>query len=579
MANTLTPPVLGMEDIQISRGFRGSPNIKRVGEQIEWTIDRAAEYQKCKDDPIYFCKTYMKIVHVDHGLIPFKLYDYQEQMIMSMVENRRTIILTSRQSGKSTISVGFILWYILFNRDKLVGILANKGDTAREIFARVLLAYEHLPKWLQQGVVEFNKSSIALENGSRAIAAASSSSAVRGYSFSAIFLDECAFIEGYETFAASVLPTISSGKTTKLIMVSTPNGLNHYWSIWENAVNKKNGFNPIKVTWNQVPGRDEEWRKETLQSINGDLDKFAQEYEAEFQGSSGTLISGSALKAMRFLDPIYQQTQNGKGLRQYFAPEKDHKYAVIADVSKGRGLDHSACSVIDITKMPFNQVATFYDNTIDYPDYAEILHNLAIMYNQAVILVENNAGEVVCNALYDEFEYEGVLFTESAGNRGKQISTKSVAKNGVEKGINTTKTVKAKGCSFLKLLVEQQQLIINDQDTIQELSRFSKKGTSYEAEPGANDDLVMGLVLFGWLSDQRFFKELTDISMLDELRNKRADQIANDMIPMGRIINGTENFQLTAQTIDVGYDEFDKQLLCDVSADAELERQFTILFG
>jgi hypothetical protein len=578
MVNPLQAPVLGMDDIQISKGFRGSPNIKRVGEEIAWTLDRAAEYERCKEDPIYFCKTYMRIVHVDHGLIPFKLYDYQEEMIMSMVNHRRTIILTSRQSGKSTISVGFILWYILFNRDKLVGILANKGDTAREIFARVLLAYEHLPKWLQQGVVEFNKSSIALENGSRAIAAASSSSAVRGYSFSAIFLDECAFIEGYETFAASVLPTISSGKTTKLIMVSTPNGLNHYWSIWENAINKKNGFNPIKVTWSQVPGRDEEWRKETLQSINGDLDKFAQEYEAEFQGSSGTLISGSALKAMRFIDPIHQETMNGKGLRQYYAPEEGHKYAIIADVSKGRGLDHSACSVIDITKMPFNQVATFYDNTIDYPDYAEMLHNLAITYNQAVILVENNAGEVVCNALYDDFEYEGVLFTESAGNRGKQISTKSAGKGGVEKGINTTKTVKAKGCSFLKLLVEQQQLIINDADTITELSRFSKKGTSYEAEPGANDDLVMGLVLFGWLSDQRFFKELTDINMLEELRNKRAEEIANAFVPFGRIIDGSDNLSIVAPVIDVGYDEFDKMLSSDTN-DAELEAQFARMFG
>lgn len=564
-----------LEDIEINRGFRGSPNIKRIGEQIEWTIERAAEYQRCKDDPIYFCKTYMKIVHVDHGLIPFKLYDYQEEMIKSMVNHRRTIILTSRQSGKSTISVGFVIWYILFNRSKTVGILANKGDTAREIFARVLLAYEHLPKWLQQGVVEFNKSSIALENGSRAIAAASSSSAVRGYSFSVIFLDECAFIEGYEEFASSVLPTISSGKTTKLIMVSTPNGLNHYYNIWTNAQKGLNGFNPIKVTWNQVPGRDEEWKKETLQTINNDQDKFAQEYEAEFQGSSGTLISGAALKALTFQEPIQKVDE----IRQYKAPVPGNKYIIVADVSKGRGLDHSAASVIDVTKMPFEQVATFYDNKTDYPDYAEILHNLAITYNDAVVLIENNAGEVVCKALYDEFEYEGVLFTESAGSRGKQISTRSIGKgNGVEMGINTTKTVKQKGCSFLKLLVEQQQLIINDYHTIQELSRFSKKGTSYEAEPGANDDLVMGLVLFGWLSDQRFFKELTDINMLDELRNRRAEEIATNMIPMGRIVDGSEEYTLTAPTLTVGYDAFEKALLSDTNDD-ELNRQFEALFG
>jgi hypothetical protein len=573
MAKTIQPSNLP-EDMTIERGFRGSPNLKRIGEPVEWTDERLREYAKCKADPIYFCETYMKIVHVDRGLVPFMLYEYQKEMLMAMVLNRNVILLTGRQVGKSTVTCGFILWYILFNRTKMVGLLANKGETAREIMGKITNAYQYLPKWLQQGVVENNKGLLTLENGSRVLAAATSSDNVRGYSFNCIFIDECAFVENWETFSQSVLPTVSSGETTKIILVSTPKGLNHYYRMWINAKEKRTQYIPIEVTWQQVPGRDEAWKQKMLADLNFDADKFAQEHEAEFLGSSGTLISGKALKALVHLEPIH----DSESLKQYIAPIPDHKYVIVADVSKGRGLDHSAASVIDVTKMPFQQVATYYDNVTDYPDYAEILHNMAITYNQAVILVENNAGEVVCNAIYDDFEYEGLLFTEGAGNRGKQISTRNVAKNGVEKGINTTKTVKQKGCSFLKLLVEQGQLVINDWDTIQELAQFSKKGTSYEAEPGANDDLVMGLVLFGWLSDQRFFKELTDINLLDELRNRRSEEVANAFVPFGRIIDGSENLTLNPPVIEVGYDDFDRQMMSDTN-DNDLEAQFNRMFG
>lgn len=576
---------MALDDIQISKGFRGSANLKRAGEKIQWTQERQLEYFKCSQDPIYFCETYMKIVHVDRGLVPFKLYEYQKEMIMSMWKNRNTVITTARQIGKSTVTCGFILWYVLFHNDKTVALLANKGDTAREIMGKISLAYEHLPKWIQQGVLEANKGSMALENNSRIIAAATSGSAIRGYSINLLFIDEAAFIENWEEFFTAVAPTISSGTSTKIILVSTPNGLNHYFKLWTNAVEGRTDYHAIKVIWSEVPGRDEKWKQKTLADLDFDEDKFAQENEAEFLGSSGTLIRGQVLKDLVHQEPI---NQIDEVIRQYELPIEGHIYAIICDVSKGVGLDNSAFSVFDITEMPYRQVATFYDNMTMYGDYSDYIHQFAKLYNDAVVLVEiNNLGESVARMLWEDFEYEGLLCTENAGSRGKEISTKGPTARGVDKGLNTTQVTKRKGCSMLKLLVENQRLILNDYNTIYELSRFSKKGTSYEAEPGANDDLVMGLVIFAWLTDQRFFKELTDINTLQSIRQSRAEQLENDLIPFGIILqngvevdpNKPESVRFDKQGIaHVGDDMFDKFLVSETN-DFELEKQFQKLFG
>lgn len=564
-----------IEDITIKHGFRGSMNLKRVGEQIEWTPERRDEYIKCSLDPIYFCENYMKIVHVDRGLVPFKMYDYQKAMIKSMAFSRNTIITTARQIGKSTVTCGFILWYVLFQADKTVALLANKGDTAREIMGKVTLAYEHLPKWLQQGVAEANKGSLVLENNSRIIAAATSGSAIRGYSINLLFIDEAAFIENWEEFFTAVAPTISSGKTTKMILVSTPNGLNHYHKLWVNAKQGRTDYNPIEVWWNQVPGRDEAWRKKTLADLNFDLDKFGQENECQFLGSSGTLISGKILGEMVHLEPV----KSYQGLKQFFIPKKGRQYTIICDVSKGRGLDHQAFSVIDITQMPYQQVCVYYNNETSPVEYAEIIHHTAKLYNNATVLVEiNNIGDSVATLLYEEYEYDGLLFTESGGRAGKRISTGTM-KSGVDKGINTTTVVKAKGCSLLKLLIEQQQLIVNDHDTIQELSTFSKKGRSYEAEPGKYDDLTMGLVLFAWLTDQQFFKELTDINTLQELRSTREEDVENNMVPFGLIVDGSEDHVDERGILHVAIDEFDQfmnQDAGDNAIDDAYNNMFTI---
>jgi phenylpyruvate tautomerase PptA (4-oxalocrotonate tautomerase family) len=516
-------------------GYLGNPNLKRVGEKIEWTAEMVQEFVKCSEDPVYFAKKYIKIVHVDKGLIPLEMYPYQEEITEKIFNNRRVAVLTSRQAGKTTTAVAVILHYIIFNEFKSVALLANKGDASQEIMSRLQLAYEALPKWMQQGVVNWNKRSIELENGCKVFAAATSSSSIRGKSCNLIYIDEAAFVEGWDEFFQSTYPTISSGETTKLLLTSTPNGLNHFWKTCKGAKEGTNGYEYVEVKWDKVPGRGEKWRQETLQALDFDLQKFAQEYEAEFMGSSGTLISGDCLKTLSPMTPILDKD----GLKQYFKPEKDHQYAIIADVSRGKGLDYSAFSVIDFTQMPFVQVAVFRDNFIAPTDYASIIHRLSKMYNEAQIMVEiNDIGGQVADTLFLDYGSETMLFTENAGAKGKKIAGGFSGRK-VDRGIRTTKTVKNIGCSLLKLLIEQKQLLINDYDTIWELSRFSKKGASYEAEPGAHDDVVMGLVLFAWLSNQQFFKDLNDINTIARLRDRTEQEIEEDLLPFGFIDDGS----------------------------------------
>jgi len=517
---------------QLIKSYNGNALIKRSNQKIQFDKDMVGEYIKCAQDPVYFTEKYMKIINVDRGLMSFKLYKYQKVMLRSMKDNRFTVIATARQAGKSTTTCAFILWYIIFHADKTVALLANKGDTAREILGRVQLAYEHLPKWLQQGVVEWNKGSFVLENNSRVIAAATSADAIRGYSINLLFIDEAAFIENWDQFFTSVYPTISSGQESKIVLVSTPNGLNHFHSTWQNAVNGKNGYNPIKVMWYDVPGRDEQWKLDTLSAMNFDSEKFEQEYCVEFMGSSGTLIAGWKLKELVAKSSIHDKD----GLTVYEMPEENHLYSIICDVSRGKGLDYSAFSVIDVTAMPYKQVCVFRNNLITPADYAEFIFQLAKRYNGASVLVEiNDIGDQVANALHTDFEYENIIFTENAGRAGKRITSGFGISTGVDKGVRTTKPVKSIGCALLKLLIEQNQLIINDTNTIKELSTFSKHLNSYEAETGCHDDIVMGLVLFAWMTDQQYFKEYTNINTLMKLRDRTEDDIMNDLTPFGYV--------------------------------------------
>lgn len=524
------------------KSYGGNPNLKRVGVGVEWTAELATEWIRCKRDPIYFCEKYMKIISED-GLVSFILYPYQREMMMSMVERRFTIIATARQAGKSTVTCGFILWYIIFHSEKTVALLANKFDTAQEILGKVELAYQHLPHWLQQGTAEWNKRSFSLENNSRVIASATSGDAIRGFAIDLLFIDEAAHIENWDEFFTSTFPTISSRKTSKVVLVSTPKGLNHFWQTWDLAIQGKNEYNPIKVTWDSVPGRDEAWKATYMAGINFDQERFEQEQCVEFLGSSGTLISGAALKQLKYFIP--EPLELYDGLSQYDKPIEGDKYCVVADTSRGKGLDYHAAQVINITRMPYVQVAAFRNNVITPADYAGILFSLCKIYNEAVVLVEiNDLGQQVADFLYDTYEYENLLFTENAGRAGKRISLQSG-----DRGVRTTDPLKSQACSLLKLLVEQQKIIIKDFDTISELSTFSRKGSKlsqakprYEAEPGKHDDMVTGLWLFAWLSDQAYFRELTDIHTLRELRMKSDDDLLNELAPFGAINDHYHNF-------------------------------------
>jgi hypothetical protein len=521
-------------DLSKLKGYNGNALLKRSNQKIEWTPELVQEYVKCSNDVVYFTETYMKIINIDKGLVNFILYDYQKDMLTAMADNRFNIIATARQAGKSTVTCAFILWYIIFHPEKTVALLANKGETAREILGRVQLAYQHLPRWLQQGIKEWNKGSMELENNSRVLAAATSSDAIRGYSINLLFIDEAAFIENWDAFFTSVYPTISSGSESKIVLVSTPNGLNHFYALWVNAQERRNNYNPIKVMWDQVPGRDEKWKHDTLASMNFNNEKFEQEYCVEFMGSSGTLIAGWKLKELIHQTPLVVR----EGLSQYIVPEQHHIYILVADVSRGKGLDYSAFSVLDVTTMPYRQVCTYRNNMITPIDYAAVILSVARAYNKAAVLVEiNDIGEQVGHALHYDFEYDNVLMTENAGRAGKRISTGFGGAN-IDRGVRTTKPVKAAGCSILKLLVEQNQLVINDFHTIEELSTFSRKGQSYEAEDGKHDDMVMPLVLFAWLSDQQYFKDYTNINTLIKLREKSEEDIMNDMLPFGFVDDG-----------------------------------------
>lgn len=541
-------------DIKNYKSYLGNSQIKRDGVSIEWTPEMLEEFIKCSEDPIYFAEKYIQIVHVDRGLIPIALYSYQKKIVESFYANRRTAVLTARQAGKTTTAVCLILHYVLFNSHKTVALLANKGDAAREILDRIKIAYQILPKWLQQGVIEWNKGSIELENGCKILAAATSSSSIRGKSVSFLYIDETAWVEDWDDFFASVYPTISSGISTKILLTSTPHGLNHFYQTCTFAQQNKNGYHLIKVMWYDVPGRDETWRKETLAAMNNDVDKFEQEYCCEFIGSSGTLIAGSVLKSMQFMEPLYK---NEMGLKIYFKPEPDKMYTLVADVSRGRGLDYSAFHLIDITKMPYIQVATFRNNTITPSDYASVIKNVATQYNQALVLVElNDMGEAVANILYDDYEYENLIFTAVDG---KTLKPKLFGNYDELKGVKTTKVTKRNGCLSLKLIAGQKQLIINDFETINELGTFVAKGNTWEAEEGKFDDLAMGLVLFSWLASTRNFSDFNNINTIRSMKESSEELIQELNMPFGFIDDGREKKEQDIHAMTIS--EFDRMLL------------------
>jgi len=513
--------------------YLGNNLLKGLNVPHKFTKKEVAEYIKCKDDVVYFLENYVNVVHVDRGLIPFKMYKFQRKLIEAITENRNVIVKSGRQVGKSTTTIGWLLHYILFNQEKIVGILANKAITARELLSRLQTSYQHLPKFLQQGLREWNKGSLELENGSKVIASSTSSSAIRGFSFSCILLDEFAHVQRHiaNEFIRSVYPTISSGKDTKVIIVSTPNGFNLFYKFWNDAEAGNNTFYPFKVHWSNVPGRDDEWYKRTVSTIGED--SFRQEYEAEFLGSTNTLISTERLQEMSYNDPIFSR----EGLDVYEEPKEDRTYNITVDVARGQGNDYSAFSVFDITEIPYKIVAKYRDNMVAPLHFPNIINTVGKRYNYAYILVEiNDIGSQVADVLHHDLEYEHLYSTSWYGRHGQQIS--SGAKKDSCFGVRTTKSMKKIGCSNLKSLIEENKLLFNDYDIISELTTFISIGETYSGEDGTNDDLVITLVLFAWLVDQQYFKDLSNQNIRDNLYKNQLSQIDDMTTPFGIIDNG-----------------------------------------
>jgi len=521
--------------MQEHKTYLGNPLLKSAYVPQDFSEEQVGEYIRCQQDPLYFVHEHVKIVSVDEGLVDFDVRDYQKDMIDRFHNERFVICKMARQSGKSTTILAYLLHYILFNENVSVAVLANKKATAMELLGRLQLAYEHMPKWLQQGILIWNKGNIELENGSKILASSTSGSAIRGGSFNIIFLDEFAFVPHNisEEFFSSVYPTISSGKTTKVFIVSTPNGMNLFYKLWTDAEEKQNDYSPISVHWSQVPGRDEEWKEKTIR--NTSERQFQQEFECSFLGSSNTLISTEKLMSMPFKQPIYQY----EGLDVYQEPIIGHTYVMVCDVSRGVGLDYSAFSIFDVTKQPYRQVGKYRKNDISPMLYPNIIFTTAQKYNEAFVLVEvNDIGQQVADILYHDMEYENMMMVTMHGRNGQQIGG-GFSKN-VSMGIRTTKQVKRIGCATLKDLIERNNLLIEDFDTISELTTFIGKSTSWEADDGAHDDLVMGCVLFSWLVQQRYFRELTDQDIREKMFAEQMKMIEEELVPFGYIEDGND---------------------------------------
>jgi len=516
-------------------GYLGNPKLKRSGVQVEYTNEQLIEITRCIKDPVYFIKNYVKIVNVDLGLIPFDMWNFQEDMVRGFHNNRFSIAKMPRQVGKTTTTAGYMLWAVLFSDDYKIAILANKGDLARDILGRIKYSYEYLPLWMQQGIMEWNKGNIVLENGSEISAYATNASGVRGGTYNLVFLDEFAFVPQNiaAEFFTSTYPVISSGKTTKVIIVSTPHGLNQFYKMWTDAVEQRSLYVPFEVHWSMVPGRDAAWREETIR--NTSEEQFRQEFETEFIGSSATLIPGAKLKMLAFNNPVEKEEY----LDIYEAPKPGHTYMAIVDCAEGVGLDYSVCSIVDVTELPYKHVAKFRDNKLSAFIFPTYVYNLANKYNRAWILVETNSvGQQVVDILHYDLEYENIFRIESHDIKGQHIA--SGFKKGAAYGVKTSKTVKKIGCSNLKTLIEMDKLLTTDFDTIAELNTFVRDKDTYKAEEGNNDDIVMTLVLFSWLTAQSFFKEITNSDVRQRLLEERNIQMEEELLPIGILDDGLE---------------------------------------
>lgn len=517
-----------------TQSYLADPNLKRAGVQVSFTLEQAEEYLKCQNDPIYFIEKYIKVISLDKGIVPFDMYDFQKELVNLIHNNRFVCAMCTRQIGKTTTYIGYLLHQILFRPHWKAGIGANKATTAKKIIASLKLAYKAVPLWMQQGVVEFNKTCVELENGSGVVAAATSSGALRSWSLNMLVLDEFAHVpkEVADEFLSSVYPVISSGTTTKILIISTPKGIgNAFYKIWVDARNGKNLYKTAFYTWRDVPGRTQAWADEQRKQLGAV--RYAQEIECEFLGSSRTLIAGGELKNITFSDPI----SSADNLDVWEVPVPGHTYVVPVDSGDGVGGDFSVFAVVDVTECPYRVVAKYRNNAVSPTEYPDTIVDVATRYNTAYVLPEcNDMGAVVADNLVDT-GYGNLMYTVNTTGK-TQISSGFVPKARV--GVKTNYQVKSTGCTYLKELIEGHKLIINDFEILQELTTFSSKKKSFEAEPGCHDDLAMVLVLFSWFSVQPYFKDIVNPELAKKVEERTKKLAEQSVLPFGRKVDGSE---------------------------------------
>lgn len=507
-------------------GYNGNPNLPLPTEDYTLAESELEEYVKCLNDPLYFIANFVKITQVDEGIITFKPWKFQETVIHALETNRFVIAKLPRQSGKSTVIIcGYFLWYILFHTDVSVALLANKEETAIMLLDRLKESFELLPRFLKQGVEKWDQKLIKLGNKARVRAAACSGSAIRGDTFNIVFLDEFAFVPANiaEEFMASVFPVISSGKTTKLFIVSTPNGFNLFHKIFVQAEQGKNDYKALQYTWRDVfyaknPTATEtealKWRSDTIKNMANNEQKFQQEFECDFLGSANSLVAPWKLAQIDFREPLEHR---GK-LRVYQKPihlSEDgpaHVYVCTVDVAQGQLLDSSVVQVIDITSSPFVQVGCYQDNSIKPAQLGQVVVQIARWYNDAFLFFEIN-GEALATALIcqEDFQYENIIHVFMHKKKGQQLSAGFTPTARI--GLKSTEATKRIGCTGLKSLLEGDKLVIVDYETKAQLGTFvaqinKRTGlpTIYGAELGNHDDCISPLVLLGWLSLQQGFE-------------------------------------------------------------------------
>ena len=556
---------------QVESGYRSNPLLKKEGVILEFSEYEIEEYLKCSKDPIYFIESYMTVIHVDKGVVPFKLYDFQKEMISAMHENRHTCILASRQCGKSVTTIGYILWLSLFRNDQAIAILANKGQLARDLLDRYQLAYEAIPHFLQQGVSTWQKGKVELENNSKVFASSTSANALRGSSINFLYCDEFAFVHNNmaEAFFTSIFPVISSGETTKLVISSTPNGMNLFYKIWTDAVAGRNGYKPVRVNWFDVPGRDQKYKEEYIKSTS--QRQWDQEMACDFLGSTNTLISGEKLATLAYKEPAGKlgdmvifdhpikeniDDETGKYIN------KDHLYAITVDISEGKNLDYSAFSVFDVSGMPYKQVARYRNNNIPPMLYPTVIKSCAEYYNNAHVLIEINNNPQVADLLVEDLGYDNVLRVFTGNKKPQTLSMKGG--KGVTQGVKMTPLVKRQGCSTLKTLIEHDKLLITDFETISELTTFVQEGPSYKAEEGCNDDLAMSLVIFGWLASQKIFKDIVDHDLRKQLQLEEFDYVEEEQLPIFAPVDGLSKNNYFVEDGVVWTDNPSKDIYSDI---------------